>query len=41
MKIHLVNSFCWFGFMIKDNKISKQQKKKIRKREKEKTQKAE
>lgn len=27
MKIHLVNSFCWFGFMIKDNKICKQQKK--------------
>lgn len=40
MKIHLVNSFCWFGFMIKDNKMSKQQKKEIEK-EREKTQKAE
>lgn len=39
MKIHLVNSFCWFGFMIKDNKISKQKQKIEEKREK--TQKAE
>lgn len=41
MKIHLVNSFCWIGFMIKDNKMSKQQKKKEIEKEREKTQKAE